>query len=130
MSEIGVEREPVPGPRHARSQLRVSGLARAGVIAVFAATATALPGWALLVSSASLPWPDWVMTLLRISVPLGIAAAALLLAGDSEIVRSEGRRRGPPLLSAAEVLAVVGFVLSFITWLLIIGSSASLMSDL
>ena len=130
MSGIEVERERVPSPRHARGQPRVSGLALAGLIAVVAATVTALPGWALLVSSAHWPWPDWVMNLLRISVPLGVVAAALLLAGDSEIRRSDGRRLEPPLFSLGEILAVLGFVLSFITWLLIIGASTSVMSDL
>lgn len=130
MSGIEVERAQVPSPRDAEPRPRVSGLALAGLIAVFAATVAALPGWAMLVSSATLPWPDWVMNLLRISVPLGVAAAALLLAGDNEITRSEGRRRGPPLFSLGEVLAVLGFVLSFITWLLIIGASSSTMSDL
>lgn len=116
---------------HVRSeQPRVSGLALAGVVTVIAATVTALPGWACLVVGAHWPWPEWVMILLRISVPLGVTAALLLLAGDGEIRRSDGRRIGPPLFSLGEILAVLGFVMSFFTWLLVIGASASNMSDL
>jgi len=119
-----------PRPDVGVAQPPVSSLAVAGLIVVLAATVAALPGWASMVSNAPWPWPDWVMNLLRISVPLGIVASVLLLFGDNEVRRSDGRRIKPPLLSLGEVLAVLGFVLSFFTWLLVIGASASTTSGL
>jgi hypothetical protein len=117
--------EVPPRPDMAVARPHVSSLAIAGLIVVFAATAAALPGWSYMVRSAPFPWPEWVMNLLRVSVPLGIAAGVLLFFGDNEIRRSNGRLLKPPLLSLGEVLAVLGFVLSFFTWLLVIGASAS-----